>query len=130
LSVKKGQLVANEIIGRVGDSEYWGYHVLIVRTLSEITSRLSRVNFLITTRKGKPIPLIISSLTKSFKRASEVVLIFGSPRNDVLEIINKIDRDLVSSSLAINMFPLQGTNTVRLEEALLGSLAIINSIRA
>jgi predicted SPOUT superfamily RNA methylase MTH1 len=31
--------------------------------------------------------------------------------------------------LVINMFPLQGTNTVRLEEALLGSLAIINIIR-
>ena len=130
LSVKQGQLVANEIIGKVGDSEYWGYHVMIVRTLSEITRRFSSVRFLITTRRGKPIPLIIPSLTKSFKHTSEVVLIFGSPRNDVWEIVNKIDRDLVGSSLAINMFPLQGTNTVRLEEALLGSLAIINSIRA
>jgi predicted SPOUT superfamily RNA methylase MTH1 len=31
--------------------------------------------------------------------------------------------------LTINMFPLQGTYTVRLEEALLGSLAVINSFR-
>jgi predicted SPOUT superfamily RNA methylase MTH1 len=129
LSAKKGQLVATEIIGKVGDSEYWGYNVIIVPALSEITSRHSSVIFLVTTRKGKPVPLIIPSLTKRLKHASEVVLIFGSPRNDVWEIANRIDTDLISSSLAVNMFPLQGTRTVRLEEALLGSLAILNSIR-
>jgi predicted SPOUT superfamily RNA methylase MTH1 len=31
--------------------------------------------------------------------------------------------------LVVNMFPFQGTKTVRLEEALLGSLALINNIR-
>jgi methyltransferase len=129
LSVKKGQLVAEEIYGKVGDSEYWGYRVISIHTLSEITRMLSDVKFLITSRKGKPISQIIQSLTKNFKHASEVVLIFGSPRNDVREIISNIDDNLVNSSLAINMFPLQGTHSVRLEEALLGSLAIINSLR-
>jgi predicted SPOUT superfamily RNA methylase MTH1 len=58
-----------------------------------------------------------------------VVVIFGSPRKDVGEIVNKIDSNIVNSSLSVNMFPLQSTNSVRLEEALLGSLAIINSLR-
>ncbi len=129
LLVKKGQLVAEEIHGKVSYSEYRGYHVISIHALSEITKRLSDVKFLITSRRGKPISLIIPSLTKNFKHISEVILVFGSPRNDVWEIVNEIDENVVTSSLAINMFPLQGTNTVRLEEALLGSLAIINTIR-
>jgi predicted SPOUT superfamily RNA methylase MTH1 len=43
--------------------------------------------------------------------------------------VNKIDCNIVNSSMSVNMFPLQSTNSVRLEEALLGSLAIINSLR-
>jgi methyltransferase len=129
LVVKKGQLVAEEIYGKVGDNDYWGYHVISIRALSDITKRRSDVRILITSRRGKPVSLIIPSLTKNFRHTSEVVLVFGSPRNDVWEIVNEIDENLVTSSLAINMFPLQGTNTVRLEEALLGSLAIINGFR-
>lgn len=129
LTVKKGQLVAEEINGKVGESEYWGYDVISIHTLSDIARRFSDIKFLITSRRGNSISHIIPSLAKNFKQTSELVLIFGSPRNDVWEIVNKIDENLLNSSLAINMFPLQGTNTVRLEEALLGSLAIINSIR-
>jgi predicted SPOUT superfamily RNA methylase MTH1 len=129
LSVQKGKLVAKEINGKVGKSEYWGYHVVSIHNLSEITRSLSDVKFIITSRKGKPISNIIPSLARNFEQVSEVVLIFGSPRNEVWEILNRIDENLVNSSLVINMFPLQGTNTVRLEEALLGSLAIINIIR-
>ena len=129
LTVKKGQLVAEEINGKVSESEYWGYDVISIHTLSDIARSLSDVKFLITSRRGNSISHIIPSLAKNFKHTSELVLIFGSPRNDVWEIVNRMDENLVNSSLAINMFPLQGTNTVRLEEALLGSLAIINSIR-
>ena len=128
LSVKKGQLVAEEINRKVSDTEYWGYHIIRIHTLSEIR-RPTDVKFLITSRMGKPISLIYPSLTKILEKTSEVVLIFGSPRKEVWEIVNKNDGSLVNSSLAINMFPLQGTNSVRLEEALLGSLAIVNSIR-
>ena len=129
LSVQKGRLVAEEIHGRVSDAEYWGYQLIRIATLSEIIRRPPDVKFLITSRMGKPVSLSYQSLTKIFEHASEVVLVFGSPRKDVWEIVNKSDESLVKSSLAINMFPLQGTNSVRLEEALLGSLAIVNSIR-
>ena len=129
LTVRKGQLVAEEINGKVDESEYWGYDVISIHTLSDIARSLSDVKFVITSRRGNSISHIIPSLAKNFKHTSELVLIFGSPRNDVWEIVNRMDENLVNSSLAINMFPLQGTNTVRLEEAMLGSLAIINSIR-
>jgi methyltransferase len=129
LILKKGQLVAEEIQGKVNDGNYWGYHVGAIHTLADITKRLSDVKFLVTSRRGKPIPFVIQSITKRFRHASEVVLIFGSPRNDAWEIVGKNDENLINSSLVINMFPFQGTKTVRLEEALLGSLALINYIR-
>jgi predicted SPOUT superfamily RNA methylase MTH1 len=129
MSVQKGHLVAEEIHGKVRDTQYWGYHINCIQTLSEITKGHSDVKFLITSRRGKPISLIHQSLANSFKDTSEVVVIFGSPRKDVGEIVNKIDSNIVNSSLSVNMFPLQSTSTVRLEEALLGSLAIINSLR-
>ena len=129
LSFKNGKLVAREIYGKAGDNEYWGYQVISVHTLTEISRMLSAPKFLIMSRRGKPISLIMPLITRNFKQTSEFVLIFGSPRNDVCEIVGSIDENLVNSSLTINMFPLQGTHTVRLEEALLGSLAIINGMR-
>lgn len=129
LSVKKGRLIAEEIYGKAGDSEYWGYQVISIHTLSEIQNRLHDVKFLITSKRGKPISLILPSIANKFKDTSEVILTFGSPRNDVWRMVGSTDRSLVNSSVAVNMFPFQGTRSVRLEEALLGSLAILNSIR-
>jgi methyltransferase len=130
LILKKGQLVAEEIQGKVNDGNYWGYQVTIIPTLTDITRRFSNVKFLDTSRRGKPIGSVIPSITERFRHASEVVVIFGSPKNDAREIVSKNDEKIINSSLVINMFPFQGTKTVRLEEALLGSLALINNILA
>lgn len=130
LSIRKGQVIAEEIYGKVGDNEYWGYHVISVHTLSEIQRRFQDVKFLITSKRGKSVSLIMPSIANKFKDTSEVVLTFGSPRLDVWKMVDGTDRNLVNSSIAVNMFPFQGTRSVRLEEALLGSLAIFNSILA
>ncbi|HZD34349.1 MAG TPA: putative RNA uridine N3 methyltransferase [Nitrososphaeraceae archaeon] len=129
LSVRRGRLIAEEIYGKVGDSEYWGYQVISIHTLSEIQKRLHDVKFLITSKRGMPISVIMPSIRNKFKDTSEVILTFGSPRNDIWKMVCDTDRSLVNSSVAVNMFPFQGTRSVRLEEALLGSLAILNSIR-
>lgn len=128
LILKKGQLVAEEIQGKVNDGNYWGYQVTTIPTLTDITRRSSDVKFLVTSRRGKPISSVIPSITERVRHASEVVVIFGSPKNDAREIVSRNDENLINSSLVINMFPFQGTKTVRLEEALLGSLALINNI--
>ena len=128
LILKKGQLVAEEIQGKVNDGNYWGYQVTTIPSLTYITRRSSDVKFLVTSRRGKPISSVIPSITERVRHASEVVVIFGSPKNDARQIVSRNDENLINSSLVINMFPFQGTKTVRLEEALLGSLALINNI--
>ena len=128
LILKKGQLVAEEIQGKVNDGNYWGYQVTTIPSLTYITRRSSDVKFLVTSRRGKPISSVIPSITERVRHASVVVVIFGSPKHDAREIVSRNDENLINSSLVINMFPFQGTKTVRLEEALLGSLALINNI--
>jgi predicted SPOUT superfamily RNA methylase MTH1 len=55
-----------------------------------------------------------------------VLVIFGSPKHGVHEIIAK-EGSNVKPEFMVNMFPNQATETVRLEEAVLGTLAILNA---
>jgi methyltransferase len=54
------------------------------------------------------------------------LVVFGSPEKGVHEIIGG-RMNKVQNARSLNFFPDQATETVRLEEALLGTLAIINA---
>jgi predicted SPOUT superfamily RNA methylase MTH1 len=51
--------------------------------------------------------------------------VFGSPEKGVHEILGGRIKNIQNAKI-LNFFPDQATQTVRLEEALLGTLAIIN----
>jgi predicted SPOUT superfamily RNA methylase MTH1 len=128
LSMSEGKLVAEEIKDANLGPGYWGYNIIQLYSLSELAKRSTTVKFVITSRSGRSISLIRKSLIENLSNTGELVIVFGSPRKGVLETVSKNDVMKFSSPLIINMFPLQGTDTVRLEEAIMGSLAIINSI--
>jgi predicted SPOUT superfamily RNA methylase MTH1 len=128
LSMSEGKLVAEEIKDANLGPGYWGYNIIQLYSLSELAKRSTTVKFVITSRNGRSISIIRKSLIESLSNTAELVIVFGSPRKGVLETVSKNDVMKFSSPLIINMFPLQGTDTVRLEEAIMGSLAIINSI--
>lgn len=128
LSMSEGKLVAEEIKDANLGQGYWGYNIIQLYSLSELAKRSTTVKFVITSRNGRSISIIRKSLIESLSNTAELVIVFGSPRKGVLETVSKNDVMKFSSPLIINMFPLQGTDTVRLEEAIMGSLAIINSI--
>lgn len=102
--------------------QYWGYEV---REASSLGSVLSSWNsyVIFTSRKGKPI----HKTQKYFQEISdsEVLLVFGSPKRGVHEILGKALGNMPKSQI-LNFFPDQATQTVRLEEAILGTLAILN----
>ncbi len=54
------------------------------------------------------------------------MIVFGSPEKGVHEILGGKMKN-VQNAKTLNFFPNQATQTVRLEEALLGTLAIINA---
>ena len=55
-----------------------------------------------------------------------ILIVFGTTDKGLHDILGNKIRQIENSKL-INFFPNQGTETVRLEEALFGVLSIINS---
>ncbi len=103
--------------------EYWGYSVKERANLFSILSEW-KGNIIITSRKGKPVSN--EQLSKYTKSDGHTLVVFGSPEKGVHEIIGG-RMNKVQNAKSINFFPNQATETVRLEEALLGTLAIINA---
>ena len=102
---------------------YWGYSV---KERSNLFSLLSewKGNVIITSRKGRTATKEqISKYTTSEK---PTLVVFGSPDKGVHEIIGGRMKN-VQNAKSLNFFPNQATETVRLEEAILGTLAIINA---
>ncbi len=102
---------------------YWGYSVKERANLFSILSEW-KGNIIITSRKGKPVSS--EQLSKYKKSGESTLVVFGSPERGVHEIIGG-RMNKVQNAKSINFFPNQATETVRLEEALLGTLAIINA---
>ena len=106
-------------------SKYWGYSVKERANLFSLINEW-KGNIIITSRKGKIATR--EQLSKYVKSKVDTLLVFGSPEKGVHEILGGKMRN-VQNAKSLNFFPEQATETVRLEEALLGTLAIINSQR-
>ena len=102
--------------------EYWGYKVKERGNLFTFISSWSG-KIILTSRKGK---IITKSQIKKYLDSKEsILLVFGSPSKGIHEILgNKIKQ--VQNSTFLNFFPVQATETIRLEEAIFGSLAILS----
>lgn len=101
---------------------YWGYSVKERSNLFSLIKEWKGYT-IITSRKGKiATKEQISTYTNSDK---PVLIVFGSPEKGVHQILGGKMSNLQNSRV-LNFFPNQATETVRLEEALLGTLSIIN----
>ncbi len=109
---------------------YWGYEVFSSGgTLGETLRRRLDELVIMTSKHGRPILEELTNLRRKVKAASRVMIVFGSPREGVREILAREDlkpEDL--SELVLNTIPLQGTETVRTEEAVYATLTILNVI--
>ena len=64
------------------------------------------------------------------KKHEKMLLVFGSPFRGLYEIAKREGFDLDEEvHMTLNFVPGQGTKTVRVEEALYSTLAIINLLR-
>ncbi len=120
------------VVSREDVPFYWGYEVsLSGNTLGETVRRRHNELIIMTSKYGRPILEELTILRKRMKAASRVMVVFGSPREGVREILARDGlkpEDL--SDLVLNTIPLQGTETVRTEEAVYATLAILNIVGA
>ena len=103
-------------------TEYWGYKVKERGNLLSVLSTWDG-KIILTSRKGKIYP---KESSKWFLDSTKPILVvFGSPERGLHEILGgKINH--VQNSRIMNFFPNQATDTVRLEEAIIGTLSILN----
>jgi len=109
---------------------YWGYRVAVSKVPFGQLIKKRKNNLLIaTSRKGKPITEVIDKLREKWKVSKKVLVAFGAPTQGLHEIVAREHlklRDI--ASFIVNTIPNQGTNTVRTEEALYTTLAILNTL--
>ncbi|WP_316505219.1 putative RNA uridine N3 methyltransferase [Nitrosopumilus sp.] len=104
-------------------SDYWGYSVKERANLFSLMSEW-KGNIIITSRKGKAATK--EQISKYTKSDEALLIAFGSPEKGIHEILGG-KRKNIQNAKSLNFFPHQATETVRLEEALIGTLAIINA---
>jgi len=115
------ELTAKEI-SREDIKDYWGYSV---KERSNLLSILStwKGKIILTSKKGKNFTVLDA---KKMTEANEPILIvFGTTNKGIHDILGT-DIKKIQNSKIFNFFPNQATQTVRLEEAILGILSIIN----
>lgn len=112
-------------ISRDDVTEYWGYKVKERGNLLSLLSSWEG-KIILTSRKGKIISK--ESLNWFSESKTQALVVFGSPERGLHEIIGgKINH--IQNSKVLNFFLNQGTDTVRLEEAISGVLSILNLFR-
>ncbi|RJS79975.1 RNA-binding protein [Candidatus Bathyarchaeota archaeon] len=128
--LKVAELVEGEIANREEIVEYWGYRVREEKKSIGKLLKSKRFNLKIATSKhGVPFTNIRKKMAEKWNRSATVLIVFGAPTRGLYEILE--DEGLKLEELVdfvVNTIPMQGTETVRTEEALLASLAIFNSI--
>lgn len=114
--------LAAEPVDRKEIPQYWGYETEVVESLEDYLGSLDAF-VVLTSKKGKVVtPMLLGELGQ--KR--DLVIAFGSPVKGVDAFLSKA---AVDRYCMINTIPHQGTETVRVEEAVFASLALLNLMR-
>jgi len=125
---KTGERVEVELAKPGEIPEYWGYIVTVEKRLfGKIVKNRSFDLIIATSKHGLQLTDIIGEMTEEWKKANTILVAFGAPTQGLYEIVEceRLSLDDVVD-FVINTIPIQGTETVRTEEALIASLAILN----
>ena len=126
--VKLGKRPEAEVVDLNKVKYYWGYRVTMLKEpLGRFIRRKGFDLVIATSRYGKPITEVMEGLKKYLEKSSEILISFGSPTKGLHEIVAQENLKLEDiTQFIINTIPNQGTKTVRTEEAIYASLAILN----
>lgn len=109
---------------------YWGYNVISSKASFGRIVKSGAYDFIIATSKNAPtFASVIDNLAERWEKSKRILVAFGAPSQGLQEILAQEKLNLNNiADFAINTIPFQGTETVRTEEALYASLALLNSL--
>lgn len=107
---------------------YWGYKVTMENhSFGRLVENGKFDLTVATSRIGVKFVDVIKKMADKWKNSNRALVAFGAPARGLHEIVNDEGANLHDVvDFVINMVPDQGTKTVRTEEALFASLAVLN----
>jgi len=107
---------------------YWGYTVKLENRPFGRILEDGKFDLTIATSKiGVKFVDVAAKMAEQWRKADHTLVAFGAPTRGLHEIVSDEGLDLNALvDFVVNMVPEQGTETVRTEEALFASLAILN----
>jgi predicted SPOUT superfamily RNA methylase MTH1 len=126
---KVEERVEVEMVNRDEISMYWGYVVTMERhSLGRLVRSRGFDLTVATSKRGVPFVNVAEKIDEKWNKARTVLIAFGAPTQGLYEIIKNEGFNLDEIvDFVVNTIPMQGTETVRTEEALIASLAILNT---
>lgn len=123
-----GKLIEVELSDCDEISTYWGYTVTVEEHPFGSLLKKRGFNLVIATSKyGSPFADVAEEVAEKWRTANGVLVAFGAPTQGLSEIVKHEGLCLDNIvDFVVNTVPLQGTETVRTEEALIATLAILN----
>ena len=126
--VRAGDRVEVQAANRGDVPDYWGCVVTVERgSLLSVLERVKADLVVGTSRKGSAFTSLAEKLAGKWRAAKSILVMFGAPSRGLHEIAG--DEGWQISELldfVANTIPCQGTETIRTEEAVFASLAILN----
>lgn len=115
-----------EPITRDETEVYFGFDVQEVDNLINFLEKSQGTTRIGLSKNGVPFHRLNDDIVSMCQSTKSVTLVLGGPRFGIRELIEPKDELKKNIDFWINTIPDQGTETVRLEEALNASLAILN----
>jgi hypothetical protein len=113
-------------ITRKDVSDYWGYEVKEAQGLVDLLTTVKGI-IVLTSKEGEPLERFEQELGQELKSATGVLVVFGSPNRGLSQILkDEGSHPNEFTKYFLNFFPKQATETVRLEEAVIGCLSLMN----
>jgi predicted SPOUT superfamily RNA methylase MTH1 len=125
--IKVGKQIEVQAANRDDVPQYWGYKVRVEkRSFAQLMFDRNFDLKIATARVGDNFMDVANKIGAKWCSSQRVLVAFGAPSRGLHEIVEdeglKLER---LTDFVVNMVPNQGTMTVRTEEALLASLAIL-----
>ena len=126
--VNVGERVEAQTVGKDEVPGYWGFKVTVEnRSFGRFVEK-GKFDLVIATSKiGVKFVDVAEKVAEKWHKSDCTLVAFGAPARGLHEIMEDEGADLnVVADFVVNMVPEQGTATVRTEEALFASLAVLN----
>lgn len=125
---KIGRRVDADLAERDEIPAYWGYTVTVEKlSIGKIVKARGFDLTFATSKYGVPFTNVAEDAAEKWRKADTILVAFGAPAQGLHEIVKQDGLKLEEIvDFTVNTVPMQGTETIRTEEAIIASLAVLN----